>query len=250
MIVLFSDFGLEGPYIGQVKAALHAAAPGVPLIDLFSDAPVCDPKASAYLLAAYSSGFPEDCVFLSVVDPGVGGDRSPVVLRTADHWFVGPDNGLFEPLIKRASASVSAWIIRWRPKKLSATFHGRDLFAPVAARIARGDLPRQGGDKDFEAVSPEVLRRQDWPDDLAEIVYIDHFGNAITGLRSSTLHRGQTLAVNGKTILLAKTFTSVAPGDMFCYENSNGLMEIAVNKGRGSDVMGIEVGAAVEIAEL
>lgn len=250
MIVLFSDFGLEGPYVGQVKAVLYDAAPGVPVVDLFSDAPAYDPKAAAYLLGAYSAGFAGNCVFLSVVDPGVGGDRSPVVLQIADHWFIGPDNGLFEPLIRRASDTVCAWIIRWRPKRLSATFHGRDLFAPVAARIARGDGPQRGGDKDFEAVSPETLRRKDWPDDLAEIVYIDHFGNAITGLRSSALRPGQALAVNGKTLMLAKTFTSVAPGDMFCYENSNGLMEIAVNKGRGSDVVGIEVGTAVEIAEL
>ena len=181
MIVLFSDFGLEGPYIGQVKAVLHDSAPGVPVVDLFSDAPACDPKASAYLLAAYSSGFPGNCVFLSVVDPGVGGDRAPVVLRIEDHWFVGPDNGLFEPLIRRASGTVSAWIISWRPRQLSATFHGRDLFAPIASRIARGDPPRHDGDEDFETVSPEALRRRDWPDDLAEIVYIDHFGNAITG---------------------------------------------------------------------
>lgn len=250
MIVLFSDFGLEGPYIGQVKAVLYKDAPGVPVVDLFSDAPICDPKASAYLLAAYAAGFGGQCVFLSVVDPGVGGDRAPVVLRIADHWFVGPDNGLFEPLIRRASGSISAWIINWRPAQLSSTFHGRDLFAPVTARIARGDCPNQDGDDDFEAVSPASLRRMNWPDDLPEIVYIDHFGNAITGIRSSALRQGQTLSVNGKTIPLAKTFTSVAPGDMFCYENSNGLMEIAVNKGRGSDVVGIEEGAAVEIAEL
>ena len=95
MIALFTDFGLHGPYTGQMKAALHQMAPGTPVIDLFADAPVGNPRASAYLLAVYAAWFPAGTVFLCVVDPGVGGARPPVILEADGRWYVGPGNGLF-----------------------------------------------------------------------------------------------------------------------------------------------------------
>src|SRR6202051_1160043 len=131
MIVLFTDFGLEGPYTGQVKAVLHRSAPGIPVIDLFADAPAGNPRAAAYLLAAYAVWFPTETVLLSVVDPGVGGTRAPVVVESDGRWYVGPENGLFE-LVRRRGRAVKSWEIDWRPEALSASFHGRDLFAPVA----------------------------------------------------------------------------------------------------------------------
>ena len=140
MIVLFTDFGLHGPYTGQVKAVLHQMAPSIPVIDLFADAPVANPKASAYLLAAYATWFPERTVFLCVVDPGVGGTRPSEFLETDGRWYVGPGNSLFE-LTQRRARVIRSWDIDWKPKHLSASFHGRDLFAPVAAMLARGDPP-------------------------------------------------------------------------------------------------------------
>ena len=131
MIVLVTDFGLAGPYTGQVKAVLTQAAPGVPVIDLFADAPAGNAKASAYLLAAYAAWFPAGTVFLSVVDPGVGSERAPVVVEADGRWYVGPGNGLFE-LVRRRAAVSRCWEITWRPATLSNSFHGRDLFAPVA----------------------------------------------------------------------------------------------------------------------
>jgi S-adenosyl-L-methionine hydrolase (adenosine-forming) len=101
MIALFTDFGLHGPYTGQMKAVLCEMAPGVPVIDLFADAPAGNPKASAYLLAAYAAWFPERTVFLCVVDPGVGGARPALALEADDRWYVGPGNGLFELVQRR-----------------------------------------------------------------------------------------------------------------------------------------------------
>jgi S-adenosyl-L-methionine hydrolase (adenosine-forming) len=124
MIVLFTDFGLHGPYTGQVKAVLHQMAPGVPAIDLFADAPAGNPKASAYLLAAYAAWFPVGTVFLCIVDPGVGGTRPAMVLEADSRWYVGPGNGLFELVLRRATETRS-WDIDWRPERLSASFHGR-----------------------------------------------------------------------------------------------------------------------------
>ena len=106
MIVLVTDFGLSGPYTGQVKAVLWREAPTCPVIDLFADAPMWDPQAAAYLLAAYVQMFPKDTVFLCVIDPGVGGERLPVVVRADGRWFVGPDNGLFELVMRRAPSGT------------------------------------------------------------------------------------------------------------------------------------------------
>src|SRR2546430_5580560 len=108
MIVLFTDFGLQGPYTGLMKAVLHQMAPGVPTIDLFADAPAGNPKASAYLLAAYAQWFAAGTTFLCVVDPGVGGARPPVVVEADGRWYVGPGNGLFE-LIERRAAKTRGW---------------------------------------------------------------------------------------------------------------------------------------------
>ena len=192
MIVLFTDFGLQGSYTGQMKAVLHQMVPGMPLIDLFADAPVGNPKASAYLLAAYAGWFAPGSVFLCVVDPGVGSTRPPIIVEAEGRWYVGPGNGLFE-LVQRRATSTFGWDIDWKPEHLSASFHGRDLFAPVAAMLARGEQPPGRPHQD------DAHRRADWPDDLCEIVYIDHYGNAMTGLRAIMLPGNARLAVAGKT---------------------------------------------------
>jgi len=223
-----------------MKAVLAEMAPGVPVIDLFADAPVGDPKASAYLLAAYAAWFPERTVFLCVVDPGVGGARPAMFLEADGRWYVGPGNGLFELVRRRASETLS-FEIDWRPERLSASFHGRDLFAPVAAMLARGEQP-PGRPCDDGAD-----RRADWPDDLSEIVYVDHFGNAMTGLMAAMLPPEARLSAAGRVLERARTFGDRPPGAAFWYENSNGLAEIAVNQGRADRDLGLSIGVPVEI---
>jgi S-adenosylmethionine hydrolase len=240
MIVLFTDFGLEGPYTGQVKAVLYRTAPGVPVIELFADAPAGRPKPAAYLLAAYGVWFPPGTVLLAVIDPGVGGARAPIIVEAAGRWYVGPDNGLFELVLRRAE-SARTWEILWRPQTLSASFHGRDLFAPVAGRLARGEHPTH------EPRAPEIGRHGDWPDDLPEIVYVDRYGNAVTGLRGGLLPREARLAVSGRVLKHARTFSDVPDGEAFWYENSNGLAEIAVNAGRAADSLQLVIGSPVAI---
>lgn len=243
MIVLFTDFGLEGPYVGQVKAVLRRAAPSSDIIDLFADLPPHNPRAAAYLLPAYVEEFPPPAVFLCVVDPGVGSARAPVALRADGRWFVGPDNGLFEPLMRRAATPPRWWEITWRPQRLSASFHGRDVFAPVAARLAAGGEP-PGIERPLA-----VLRRPEWPDDLAEVVYFDRFGNAVTGLRAARLPAGADLVVAGHRVARARTFADMPEGTPFWYENANGLAEIAVNRGRAQAMLGLDIGSPVAIAD-
>jgi S-adenosylmethionine hydrolase len=238
MILLFTDFGLAGPYTGQMKAVLRMLAPQVAVIDLFADAPCRDPKRAAYLLAAYAPWFPADSIFLAVVDPGVGSARAPLALEADGRWFVGPDNGLFELVLRRA-ATAQAYTIAWRPETLSASFHGRDLFAPVAARLALGEKP--------PGESGTAQRHPEWPGDLAEIVYIDHYGNALTGLRAAHLPAQAVLAVAGRRIPRARTFSSLPADAPLWYENSNGLAEIAINLGRADAVLGLTVGSPVAV---
>ena len=242
MIVLFTDFGLTDPYIGQLHAVLSWEAPGVPVIDLFHAVPDFNIRAAAYLLPAYVHEFPPGTVFVCVVDPGVGGARRPLMLKADDRWYVGPDNGLFE-IVKRRAGECDCRVIRWRPPRLSASFHGRDLFAPVAARLARGETP----DSDLIAQTPRP--GESWPDDLAEILYVDHYGNCVTGLRAVTMRPEQTLRAGGEVVKYARIFADVPPGAAFWYENANGLAEIAVNRGSAAARLGLKHGDPVAIVE-
>ena len=240
MIALFTDFGLSGPYTGQVKAVLASQAPGVPVIDLFADLPAGKPQPAAYLLAAYGPWFPDGTVLLGVVDPGVGSHRRAVVVEADGRIYVGPDNGLFELVLRRAG-KARGWEIVWRPEILSASFHGRDLFAPVAARIAVAGLPTAMLRKNA------VTRFPDWPDDLPQIVYVDHYGNAMSGLRAEMLPTAADLAAGGRRVARARTFSDVPQGSAFWYENSNGLAEIAVNGGRADIALGLTIGTPVAV---
>lgn len=234
MIVLYTDFGRNGPYVGQMRAACARVAPEVPVIDLLADAPAFEPQLAAYLLAAYADEFPAGTVFCCVVDPGVGGDRAAVALQADDRWFVGPDNGLLGVVATRATRAT-AYEIAWRPARLSASFHGRDLFAPVAAGLARGIAP------DWRPLD-RPLKPDGWPEDLARIVYIDPYGNCMTGLRAGWV---STVRVRGRLLRWAVTFSDAAPGAAFWYENAIGLAEIAVNRGNAAEQLGLKLGDAV-----
>ena len=241
MIVLFTDFGLAGPYTGQVTAVLRQGAPEVPIVPLFADAPSERPKPAAYLLAAYGAWFPAGTVLLCVVDPGVGSERRAVVAEADGRIYVGPDNGLFDIVMRRAQGA-RLWEIIWHPGPLSPSFHGRDLFAPVAARLALGDPVTE-----VAQPADDKQAARGWPDDLAEIVYIDHYGNAMTGLRGALLTPETRLVAAGRQLALAATFSAVPRGEAFWYINSNGLAEIAVNGGRAAPTLGLEIGSKIRI---
>lgn len=242
MIVLFTDFGVEGPYTGQVQARLLQLAPGIPVISLFSDLEPCDVEAAAYLLPAYAAGLSPGAVFLCVVDPGVGGQRPAVVVNADGCWYVGPNEGLFAILARRAARVECRELPQ--PVGVSSSFHGRDVFAPVAALLATGGMV------DAPPVSAGCLQKPGWPDDLCRVVYMDRFGNAITGLRASEVSVTQSLSVNGQVLASARTFADVAPGAAFWYENSNGLVELAVNRGRADEVLGVKVGTGFDVCSM
>jgi S-adenosylmethionine hydrolase len=238
MIVVFTDFGASGPYLGQARTVFQALSPGIPVVDLCADAPAFQPMLSAYLLAAYAPSFPRGSVFLCVVDPGVGSQRAGGALLADGRWYVGPDNGLFEVVARRARRA--RWFeITWRPERLTATFHGRDLFAPVAARLARGE-PVPGVERPLA-----TMRRDDWPDDLARVVFVDSYGNMMTGIRAEMVADSAVVRVGNVAATRARTFSDVPHGATFWYENANGLLEVAANQGRASELAGVAPGADV-----
>lgn len=242
MIALYTDFGHADPYVGQMHAVLAREAPGIPVIDLLHNVPDFNIRAGAYLLPALAREFPPGTVFLCVVDPGVGGLRRPIMLKADGRWFVGPDNGLLE-MVKRRAGEYECRVIRWRPLLLSASFHGRDLFAPIAARLAHGEIP------DSETTELTTAEASPWPDDLAEIVYVDHYGNGITGLRASTMQPDLALHVGNEVVKYARVFSEAKAGTVFWYENANGLVEIAINQGSAATRLGLKPGYPLEIVE-
>lgn len=241
MIVLFTDFGIDDPYVGQMKAALlRAGRRDMPIVDLLHRVPDFAARAGAHLLAALHASFDRGSVFLAVVDPGVGSDRPAVVVEADGKYYVGPDNGLLSVVAARARER-QCWRIVWQPDRLSTSFHGRDLFAPVAARIAAGDWPAA-----WLAASDELQHTLP-ADDLAEIVYVDHYGNAMTGMRAANLPPQARLRLDGRDVPPARVFAEVAVGEAFWYANSIGLVEIAINRGSAASLLRLAPGSPVEV---
>jgi S-adenosyl-L-methionine hydrolase (adenosine-forming) len=242
LLVLFTDFGAGDLYVPQVKLAL--AAEGIALariVDLLHDAPAFDVKASAHLLAALFERVPREAALMAVVDPGVGSDRGAAVLRADDRWLVGPDNGLLCVVAARASR-CEYWNIHWRPPTLAPSFHGRDLFAPIAAALARGEFPRDRLAR-VERLDVELSAL-----DLHEVIYIDHYGNAFTGIRAASIASAARLRIADRIIAHANVFSAVPHGEVFWYQNSSGLVEIAANGAAAAQALSLRVGTPIKIS--
>ncbi len=241
MIALFTDYGLAGPYVGQLHAVISQHSPGSKIIDLMHDVPSFDTKAAAYLLPSLISPFPVGTVFCCVIDPGVGSLRLPCLVEADGNYFVGPDNGLFTLIAQRAS-HVRWHSITWKPQHLSDTFHGRDLFAPVAAMLEAERFP----DMKLEDADAKIAEYE-WQADYPALIYMDSFGNMMTGIQADSLENSDELEVSGIRYQYAGHFAAVAVGQAFWYRNSLGLVEVAVNTGRAELLPGMSPGASVNI---
>ncbi|MBL8630993.1 MAG: SAM-dependent chlorinase/fluorinase [Rhodospirillaceae bacterium] len=241
MIFLFTDFGQTGPYVGQVHAVLKRSNPAIAVIDLMHDAPAFNPKAASYLLPAVLAQVRPGDVVMAVVDPGVGSPRACVALNADGVWYLGPDNGLLSQVQRRAVSS-QAFVLPV-PSDSSATFHGRDIFAPAAAELCAGRVF-----PDAAVMDAAQLDRSAWPNDLAEVIYVDGYGNAMTGLRVSSLKARAMLAVGDRVLTRARTFSDVPVERLFWTENSIGLVEVAQNTGNAAKTLGLEVGSLVAVA--
>jgi S-adenosylmethionine hydrolase len=240
-IFLFTDFGAADIYPGQMRAAVESYVQGTTVVDLLHDAPSFDIEAGAHLLAALSRQLPQSSITVAVVDPGVGSARAPVCVQADERWFVGPDNGLISVVAARASR-VECFEITWRPPHLSVSFHGRDLFAPCAAMLAAGNIEA------CNLVPRATLGVELGAGDCARAIYIDHYGNVVTGIRAAKLPSGARVLLGGHAVPRARVFSDVAAGEPFWYENSLGLVEIAANRAHAAKQLQLTVGSEIVMA--
>ena len=240
MIALLTDFGLDGLYVGQMHALLAADLPGVQVIDLCHTIPAQDIRAAAYLIPAYTQYLPPESIIICVVDPGVGGKRAHAVCRSGSHWYIGPDNGIFDVLEQHSNNFVK-YHFSW-PGEVSDSFHARDVYTPAACLIAEA-----GGLDGLQAQPVETIKPC-FSSDLSKVIYFDHFGNAITGHRYSSMPKESILQFKGQHLIRARTFSEVERGQCFWYENANGLVEIAANQGSARELLELQIGNIFFIA--
>lgn len=233
-LVLLTDFGTVDAYVGVMKGVIAGIAPGLPVIDLCHAVPPQDVARGADLLAESWRWFPAGTVFVGVVDPGVGTDRRALLARIDGRLFVGPDNGLCSRVTDapfEARALPDAWGLPAR----SATFHGRDLFAPAAARLASGqvafdDAPPLHAPVRLPRPAPGAVRA------------FDHFGNALTDLPERA---DGALIWNGRHVPVVRTYGDAPPGALVALTGSAGLLELAVVGGSARASHGVALGDAV-----
>lgn len=265
-IVLLTDFGLRDPYVGQMKGAILGIAPAAPIVDLTHDVPPQDIAAAARILRESWRYFPEHAVFVAVVDPGVGTDRACLCVGAAMRWFLAPDNGLLGFLQKEERIECAFRIEnrRYMLPEVSSTFHGRDVFAPVAAHLACGADASDLGpsvERIVEIGEPGPTRTPDGSI-LGEVVHVDRFGNLITNVHARDLrdlafdqHGSAPLEACGLFVSageqsigpVERTYASVAAGSPVALVGSSGRLEIAVNGGNAAQTLALGVGTAVRV---
>jgi S-adenosylmethionine hydrolase len=257
VVTLTTDFGLKDPFVGVMKGQLVARFASVRLIDLTHEIPAHWPAEAGFWLARAFRYFPAGTVHVAVVDPGVGSAREIAAVETDGHLFLAPDNGLLAPVIDGATTVRLRHVDPEVLSKLgvhapSATFHGRDIFAPLAAALAAGRLqPAELGPPVDELVpgwieEPQVAAGQV----SGTVVTIDHFGNLITNIEARHLlgMAHPVVRLGGREFALRRTYSDVRPGDYLALVNSFGVVEIARAERSAAEGLGLARGAPVTVA--
>jgi hypothetical protein len=274
-IVLLTDFGQEDPFVGIMKGVTAKIAPKGRVIDLTHSIPPGDVKRAAITIWQSSTYFPDDSIFLSVVDPGVGTSRRGIVVVNDTHKYVGPDNGLFSFILNESS---EIWELKDPEYQLAypgTTFHGRDIFAPAAAYLVNGVQGSQFGPpvSDVRRLSdPVLLYEKSWIQ--GEVLFADHFGNLLTSLgrlsrlteslfrfdpwlrSDSEIDQGIEVAIdratvqllNGRKLPWVNTFAEIPSGTCAALIGSSGLMEIAANRNSAAEILGLSEGELLTLS--
>ncbi len=256
IITLTTDFGYRDHYVSAMKAVILGIVPDVRLVDISHEIPPHDTMAGAWVVRNSAMLYPPGTIHLVVVDPGVGTDRKPVAIQINDQTFVGPDNGLFSLIAEDFDYKAVSLTNKkyWRNNR-SNTFHGRDIFASVAAHLSKGVKMSDLG------VELDKLVTYRWAVPISDkdgiqgwIVHIDRYGNLITNIPESllrdNLHESQAIRIYvGNTILdeISTTFASVTDGEPVAYIGSSDKLEIAINRGNAKEMLGVEKGAQISI---
>ncbi|MCX7982530.1 MAG: SAM-dependent chlorinase/fluorinase [Syntrophales bacterium] len=254
IITLTTDFGLIDPYVAQMKGVILSINPQVTLVDITHEIPPQQVKVASFVLGISFPYFPAGTIHVVVVDPGVGSERRGIIVCAGQHTFVGPDNGIFSSVLEKVKKTgyriyhiSNPPHISWLP---SRTFHGRDVFAPVAAKLAMGAEPGEFGDEIGEiTLLPfnEPKKRGNVIE--AEVVYIDRFGNAVTNVSENDLPAGfkiDHLMYKGEIAKPAHFYLD-SKEHLACLFNSMGLLELFSPLGSAKDKFGIKTGTQVEV---
>jgi len=232
IITLTTDFGTRDGYVGAVKGVLARNTDGTTIVDIAHDIPRGDIAHAAWVVATSTKEFPYGSIHVVIVDPGVGGARRGVIVNADQQWYVGPDNGVFAYV---AEPQSGAWAIEtrlFRGRRVSPTFHGRDIFAHAAAALARGEDPTHAG--------PAVRLGGQLPwgartSGSGRVVHVDHFGNLISDLPAA--EAGKEVTILGRTMPIGATYEDAAVGELLAYIGSQGTVEIAVREGRADTLL-------------
>ncbi len=255
VITLTTDFGHDDPYVGAMCGAILTLAPEAKLVDISHGVPPHDIRAGAFTLASAAPYFPAGTVHLAVVDPGVGTARRGLVAETGRFFFVGPDNGLFTAVFEREPPRAIHAIERleYGLSPIHPTFHGRDLFGPIAARLAAGTLrPAELGPAIADPVRLHPPRPAGAEGGTLElpVLHVDRFGNVTLALHEDEL-RGRALpnalTVAGAEIPLRRTYGELPAGTLLALWGSAGHLELAVCEGNAADRLGVSPGALVSV---
>jgi S-adenosyl-L-methionine hydrolase (adenosine-forming) len=240
IITLTTDFGSSDGYVGAMKGVILTKAPSATIVDIAHDIPRGDIAHAAWVVHTSTREYPSETIHVVVVDPGVGGARRAVVAQANSHWLVGPDNGVFAYMMDRIKqVRVIAWS-SFKAKRVSPTFHGRDVFAWTAGRLGKGADPAH--------VGPEVKLEGRLPwgprePGLGRIVHVDRFGNLISDLPAA--EAGGAVTLLGRTLTLVRTYEDVPSGELLAYIGSADTVEVAVRDGRADRALAAQRGTVV-----
>jgi len=251
IITLTTDFGTRDWFVGSMKGVILGVNPQAAVVDITHDIPSGDIRAGAFALAVSYRCFPRNTVHVAVVDPGVGSNRAAIVVKTADYYFVGPDNGVLSVALAKEKVS-EVWQVEnqtYLRRPVSNTFHGRDVFAPVAAHLTMRVLMDSLGRK------LKDYARLTWPSLQVvggvlrgEIVYIDRFGNAISNIAAPAPSVTKVRVADKVQCDIKKFYQEVPAGQPLAILGSTGYLEIAVNGGSAAQAFGLKLGDVAEVA--
>jgi S-adenosyl-L-methionine hydrolase (adenosine-forming) len=258
VLTITTDFGHQGPFVGVIKGCILARFPQARIVDLTHEIVVHWPAEAGFWLARAYSYFPAGTVHVAVVDPGVGTSRNIVAVHVNGHYFVAPDNGLLAPVVNRADDALivrvgAAELARIGVVRPSATFHGRDIFAPVGAELAAGRCQLEDLGQIVDTLVPS------WVDDPAVearsvtgvVITIDHFGNLITNIDAPLIERFRLPLVHAgnHSFPLLRTYGDTRPGEYLALVNSFGVLEIARAENSAAEGLGLSRGAPVVVRD-
>jgi len=257
LITLITDFGARDPFVGQMKGVMYSINPEVRIVDVTHDITPFNIREAAIVTGLSYSHFPTRSVHLVVVDPGVGSSRRPVIVTTENHYFVGPDNGVFSMIYTLEEKSLTVTHItadHYFYKKGSPTFQGRDYYAPVAAWLSKGTPVSNFGEpiQDYIRMRIPIPERPTKNTLEGEVIHIDRFGNAITNIRETDLNavgprKDMRVILKGKEVILKNHYSEAEDRDLYCLVNSFGLLEFFVYRGSAADLHEINIGDIVGI---